>query len=741
MAKRHGHYRARGTGRSKTSGSNYKKAKNNRKQNRSGSSRGGHNANFLPVGGGDLSNTDMMDDYYFGHNHAQNSMHMGGFRPGKEGFAQEEKEARTLPLRKRPVEFTKAEQVYDPAHDFILNLRKKEQERQQLASNNSYEDTETERVAVDAASDEPVEEPVEVDVASDDSSVSDSESEELKTESFTEPSKDISDERLFFVDETPLPRANVKTVHVDAPTKNVSEIGASATEFDPVLVVGKTELNLLQDKDGSASVSMPQGYKSHPFKPSSRDQLDRDSSWDEIGDYDDYDELDSIDYDEYDEAYDSDSEGDVSSEKEAPNADTVVSGSSILSSTIQSLSLNEDKEPEVKSGENEPEFGFLDEDFALNVSELEISNIRIGSQDNSYYMSSYRYFGDYDKRWVDQDDLEEFVAELGLPDHRIRAYLRYVMDALVPKNDDDDARETRIAKEAALLDDSDSENTDEESEVAYPISEDDDEDLGEGLEDLVAYSLKYEAVRNKLYDTKSLQTSGKGSKKKLLLNEQLDIDSDLKSQLEDKFATRVNDKRIKRQTKEDYVSASNSASDDLFLKYPYGFHVENIKDEFDIFLASNRPTLSFPPFDPHGNKTVISFAGAYSMKTRKMGKSGKSHVLVEKVKKTKWSLPNYNYVSQLLRRRRVFMRIDVRRPREEHHFTERINVGKVKFQTKEGEIVGEDAPEIGTDNIGRQMLEKLGWSRGQGLGADGNQGISEPIFAKVKKSKSGLRHG
>lgn len=54
--------------------------------------------------------------------------------------------------------------------------------------------------------------------------------------------------------------------------------------------------------------------------------------------------------------------------------------------------------------------------------------------------------------------------------------------------------------------------------------------------------------------------------------------------------------------------------------------------------------------------------------------------------------------------------------------------------------MGEDAPEIGTDNIGRRMLEKLGWSRGQGLGAHGNEGISEPIFAKIKKNKSGLRH-
>ena len=38
------------------------------------------------------------------------------------------------------------------------------------------------------------------------------------------------------------------------------------------------------------------------------------------------------------------------------------------------------------------------------------------------------------------------------------------------------------------------------------------------------------------------------------------------------------------------------------------------------------------------------------------------------------------------------------------------------------------------------MLEKLGWKSGEGLGIQGNKGISEPIFAKIKKNRSGLRH-
>lgn len=149
--------------------------------------------------------------------------------------------------------------------------------------------------------------------------------------------------------------------------------------------------------------------------------------------------------------------------------------------------------------------------------------------------------------------------------------------------------------------------------------------------------------------------------------------------------------------------------------------------------------MAFPPFDPHGNKTIAKFAQHYSMKGNKVGKGGKTHIMVEKVKRTKWSKPDYNMIGQLLKQRRVFMRIDVRKPMEERELSERRS-GKGKFHIQEGEIVGEDAPEIGKDNIGRRILEKLGWNSGQGLGAHGNEGISEPVMAKVKKNKSGLRH-
>ena len=56
----------------------------------------------------------------------------------------------------------------------------------------------------------------------------------------------------------------------------------------------------------------------------------------------------------------------------------------------------------------------------------------------------------------------------------------------------------------------------------------------------------------------------------------------------------------------------------------------------------------------------------------------------------------------------------------------------------EGEVVGATAPEIGAENRGRSMLEKMGWTSGTALGKKDNKGILEPITHVVKNSRAGL---
>lgn len=56
----------------------------------------------------------------------------------------------------------------------------------------------------------------------------------------------------------------------------------------------------------------------------------------------------------------------------------------------------------------------------------------------------------------------------------------------------------------------------------------------------------------------------------------------------------------------------------------------------------------------------------------------------------------------------------------------------------DGDVVGGSAPEIGAENKGRAMLEKMGWSIGTPLGSMNNKGILLPVAHVVKNSRAGL---
>lgn len=64
--------------------------------------------------------------------------------------------------------------------------------------------------------------------------------------------------------------------------------------------------------------------------------------------------------------------------------------------------------------------------------------------------------------------------------------------------------------------------------------------------------------------------------------------------------------------------------------------------------------------------------------------------------------------------------------------------GNVTASYRDGDVVGASAPELGVENRGRAMLEKMGWSTGTALGALNNKGILQPVSHVVKTTKAGL---
>lgn len=268
----------------------------------------------------------------------------------------------------------------------------------------------------------------------------------------------------------------------------------------------------------------------------------------------------------------------------------------------------------------------------------------------------------------------------------------------------------------------------------------------EGLEEILAFAKQHKRLADLDLDLKKNippPRVGKGIKQRLELGSDLEIE--LRASLMEQFQYQKQSRRLKKIRKKE--KKLQDAMGDLFLKdkYEYSLHIKEIKQEFELFLHdAARESLSFPPLDGHGNKTLSKLATNYNMKCIKCGGNGTAlYMKIAKTKKTFRYVPDYQLIGYIMKQRPVFRRADVK-PRSKDEIVEtgddKIRRGpKSNAYVREGDVVGGLAPEIDQNNIGRKMLEMLGWLRGEGLGALGNKGISTPVLATVKKSKTGLK--
>ncbi|KAH3672430.1 hypothetical protein WICMUC_004266 [Wickerhamomyces mucosus] len=712
-----------------------------------------------------------------------------------------------LPLRNRPVEFILST-TYDPTRDLIKNLSEKNKKSRIIENEINVVDetkTGTEDEFIDNSIDdieveeEEIEDEIEDEIEQDKSEEVELDEELVYSEEFNDGNlesvnridikikkpenevdqlQSIPDSNLFFVDDQGSDKIKIKTVEIEetiAPIKS-----APNTEFNPVLSVGHVHLSTVANDKGESEVHLPAiGKKNKNLKNINFDgsiyELDNDSDNDlydtntpntrdlyqsyntyisrvlnnldkmdeDDEDNEELEELNGI-YDELDDDFEEEANFiaglEEESEEEELNGDI---NQRLSVQKLKNLKLEETNELDES---NEPEYGFLPEDYeTFDISLVDIINIRYGSTSNQYFIKSFRLTGLDEFQWIDQDIFQDFLLENGMPEHRLNAYFKFVQNQLQPQ---DELNE----KDYDNLPISDSSDEDVYDERNYELSEDEndndddndnDNDDGEdeGLEDLVKYSKRYDGLRDmEVEPTQALKTRGKGRKKELNLDHISDMD--LRQSLADQYQSMRQSKREKKSQRESNIQKEHSNSKDLSLKYPYSFHIKEIRDEFELFLHdSKRQALTFPPMDPHGIKTLMKIAYYYNMKSRKFGKGLKIHAVIIKNKRTFHSLPDYHSIGQLMRQRRVFNRIDQKRPRteveaEQSKSSRRGNSSKA--HVKEGDIVGADAPEISSNNVGRKLLMKMGWSSGQGLGLD-NRGVAEPVIAKIKKTKLGIR--
>ncbi|KAI2779309.1 hypothetical protein F4815DRAFT_189163 [Daldinia loculata] len=204
-------------------------------------------------------------------------------------------------------------------------------------------------------------------------------------------------------------------------------------------------------------------------------------------------------------------------------------------------------------------------------------------------------------------------------------------------------------------------------------------------------------------------------------------------------------KRAREELRSQGLLGKNVNPNDLRIKYIGGMSLDDLANELEAFLLGSKEQLILPPFDKDTRKTVHALANKFKIKSQSAGKGKDRYPVLYRCKATlpfdqatfdrtfgrvkqTW-FPRVDASAKLVDETRILKRAEARS-------------GKSRFKSsltyREGDVIGQNAVELGVENKGRTMLEKMGWSKGMALGSEENKGIMVPITHVVKKSKAGL---
>ncbi|OJD13885.1 hypothetical protein AJ78_05706 [Emergomyces pasteurianus Ep9510] len=224
-------------------------------------------------------------------------------------------------------------------------------------------------------------------------------------------------------------------------------------------------------------------------------------------------------------------------------------------------------------------------------------------------------------------------------------------------------------------------------------------------------------------------------------------DSDLVYELQASWENDRNKKKAKKQEREELraqgLLGTKPGKINMKAKYTEGMSIDDVKQEIRSFLTSSSESLALPPMDKRNRKLVHEIANILSLKSLSRGSGTSRFPILTKTSRTpvlEGQAAVYQ-VDRIFSSGRFMRRMD-RSQRgaggPKSVVKSRGGGGLKAASYMDGDVVGASAPEIGAENKGRAMLEKMGWSTGTALGADNNKGILHPVVHVVKNTKAGL---
>ena len=254
------------------------------------------------------------------------------------------------------------------------------------------------------------------------------------------------------------------------------------------------------------------------------------------------------------------------------------------------------------------------------------------------------------------------------------------------------------------------------------------------------------------FERPSLRPKRGGRKGKMPPELEALSDDELKNEMLGHWSTDREKKRLKKAEREELRMAgllgagvAKKGKADLSMKYKQGMTTVQIHEELRVFLQdATKTTRSFPPMDKDDRKSLHEIASVLNLKSKSVG-AGKNRapVLYKTNRTADYTDAMFNRVTAASNR--GFLK--------NSSFKGKNPKGGAipKFQRggkgrgadtsstglKHGDVVGGGAKEIGRENFGHKLMEKMGWQKGTALGKDGS-GMLTPVEQVMRTGRSGL---
>ncbi|KAF2685804.1 hypothetical protein K458DRAFT_300352 [Lentithecium fluviatile CBS 122367] len=220
-------------------------------------------------------------------------------------------------------------------------------------------------------------------------------------------------------------------------------------------------------------------------------------------------------------------------------------------------------------------------------------------------------------------------------------------------------------------------------------------------------------------------------------------DSDLNDQIQATWRADRDKKRLKKAEREELrkqgLLGRKGKAPDLGVKYKDGVDMMEVVEDIRNFLHSEMQTLSLPPMEAQRRAIVHQVVNQLGVNSNSRGDGASRFTVLSKSRRT--AAVDDDAFDAIIEHPRFKRRLlaPIYPARQKGPKAPKGKKTRPTVGYKDGDIVGASAPELGPENRGRALMEKMGWSKGMALGAHDNKGILHPIAHTVKTNKAGLQ--